>query len=65
MVTASRPPRPLDEREIRVLQKQASRDADAAALASGSMSRDELAAKNVFLRARRFEVDFDSAVPLR
>lgn len=45
--------------------KRRARDADAAALASGALTRQELAAKNVFLSASRFDIDFDSAVPLR
>lgn len=46
-------------------EKQASREADAKALAEGRITQEELARKNVFLSAERFDIDFDSAVPLR
>jgi len=49
----------------RAREKQASREADARAIAEGRMSPDDLARKNVFLSAERFEIDFDRAVPLR
>ena len=58
-------PAPTSSDASRQAEKQASRDADAWALASGSMSREDLARKNVFLSASRFDIDFDSAVPLR
>jgi hypothetical protein len=49
----------------RAREKQAARDADDAALASGKISREELGRKNAFARADRIEIDFSRAVPFR
>ena len=58
-------PLPIELPQPRQDEKQASRAADERALADGSMSREDLARKNVFLSADRFEIDFERAVPLR
>jgi hypothetical protein len=42
-------------------EKQASREADARAVADGSKSREQLAAENRVLNGRRWRVDFRSA----
>lgn len=49
----------------RAEEKRLSREADAAALAEGRTTREELARKNVFLSAERFDIDFENAVPLK
>jgi hypothetical protein len=51
--------------EDRAREKQASRDADDAAIASGSISREDLGRRNAFARADRIEIDLLRAVPFR
>jgi hypothetical protein len=59
------PPIQLGVFEARQQEKQLSRLADARAVESGALSREELGLKNSFLSAARFDVDFESAIPLR
>lgn len=47
--------------EQKAKERQASRDADEQALASGQKSREELRRENGFFPARRFRVDLSSA----
>jgi hypothetical protein len=57
--------RPAHAPKERAREKQASREEDAGAVASGLRSREEIASKNVFVSASRFEIDFSRAVPLK
>lgn len=49
----------------RAAEKQASREEDERRLAEGELTREELGRKNSFLLASEFEIDFESAVPLK
>jgi len=49
----------------RAREKQESRDRDAARLASGEVSREQLREENAFLQADRSVVHFDRIGPLR
>jgi hypothetical protein len=49
----------------RAEEKRASREADARAVASGKMTREQLARKNTFIPAKNLRVDFERATPLK
>ena len=59
---AEEPQKEYDPAE-RAAEKRRSREADAHALASGDVSRDELRARNAFLSPEGGRINFDDAGP--